>query len=244
MNVKVNGLLEKQRVRMIVSHEHKFIFIKTRKTAGTSIEVFLSDVCSDRDIVTPIIPHVDPHVARNFRGVWNPLEDFRNEKSRGIKRELYDLVSLRKFYNHIPATTLKRRLPSNIWNDYFKFCVERNPWDKTLSHYHNLNGFANGQLTIDQYLANGDFCVDHQKYTDHAGNLMVDRVIKYESLNEHLMEVMGELGIPFSGNLMVKAKSEHRQDRRSYQEVLSDKQRQLISELFSAETRLHGYGFD
>lgn len=229
---------------MIVSHEYKFIFIKTRKTAGTSIEVFLSDLCSKKDIFSPIIPHVEPHVARNYRGFWNPLDDLRDEKSRGIRRELLDLISLRKFYNHMPASSIKRRLPANIWDSYFKFCVERNPWDKTLSHYHNLNGFANGQLTIDQYLANGDFCVDHQKYIDRAGNLMVDRVIKYESLNEQLKDVMTELGVPFSGNLMVKAKSEHRQDRRPYQEVLSGKQRQLIGDLFSVETRMHGYGFD
>ena len=37
---------------MIISHEHKFIFLKTRKTAGTSIELALSDLCGARDIIT------------------------------------------------------------------------------------------------------------------------------------------------------------------------------------------------
>jgi len=39
---------------MIISHKHKFIFIKTRKTAGTSIEIFLSQFCGKADILTPI----------------------------------------------------------------------------------------------------------------------------------------------------------------------------------------------
>ncbi len=39
---------------MIISHKHKFIFIKTRKTAGTSIEIFLSQFCGKNDILTPI----------------------------------------------------------------------------------------------------------------------------------------------------------------------------------------------
>ena len=30
---------------MILSHEHKFIFLRTKKTAGTSIELALSELC-------------------------------------------------------------------------------------------------------------------------------------------------------------------------------------------------------
>ena len=41
---------------MILSHKHKFIFIKTRKTAGTSIEIALSRFCGKDDIITPISP--------------------------------------------------------------------------------------------------------------------------------------------------------------------------------------------
>jgi hypothetical protein len=38
---------------MIISHEHKFIFIKTKKTAGTSIELALSQLCGPDDIIPP-----------------------------------------------------------------------------------------------------------------------------------------------------------------------------------------------
>ena len=39
---------------MILSHKHQFIFIKTNKTAGTSIEIALSSICGEDDIITPI----------------------------------------------------------------------------------------------------------------------------------------------------------------------------------------------
>ena len=37
---------------MIISHKHKFIFIKTVKTAGTSIDIALSKICEPQDIIT------------------------------------------------------------------------------------------------------------------------------------------------------------------------------------------------
>ena len=37
---------------MIISHEHKFIFFKPMKVAGSSIEVALSKICGDEDLQT------------------------------------------------------------------------------------------------------------------------------------------------------------------------------------------------
>ena len=41
---------------MIASHAHRFVFVKTRKTAGTSLEIALSRHCGPADIVTRISP--------------------------------------------------------------------------------------------------------------------------------------------------------------------------------------------
>ncbi len=41
---------------VIVSHEHGFIFMKTRKTAGTSVEIALSRICGPDDVITPDHP--------------------------------------------------------------------------------------------------------------------------------------------------------------------------------------------
>jgi hypothetical protein len=39
---------------MILSHEHKFIFLRTKKTAGTSIELALFELCGPNDVITPL----------------------------------------------------------------------------------------------------------------------------------------------------------------------------------------------
>ena len=49
---------------MIVSHGRRFIFIKTSKTAGTSVEMQLSKFCGPDDIVTPGMESKDPKYAQ------------------------------------------------------------------------------------------------------------------------------------------------------------------------------------
>ena len=52
---------------MIISHTHQFIFIKSAKTAGTSIEAALSNSCIENDIVTPLY---DYKFNRDENGQW------------------------------------------------------------------------------------------------------------------------------------------------------------------------------
>ena len=200
---------------MILSHEHKFIFIKTEKTAGTSLEIYLSQVCSEADVVTPIIPHVEPHRPRNYQD--------------------------HDFYNHMPARSVKELVPESTWDNYFKFCVERNPWEKTLSHFYMMKHRAGGELSLEEYFETGVFPKNYYKYVDADGNFMVDRVIDYEHLNSGLGEIFRYLGIPFNGSLDTRAKAEYRQDRRPASAILSAEQIDLIGETFRDEIALFNY---
>ena len=228
---------------MIISHKHKFIFVKTMKTAGTSIEVYLSQHCGDKDTVTPIWPLVEPHRSRNFKGFFNPLPEIIENKGGGIKVIIDNVIKKRKFYNHIPAKLVKYRVSRIIWDSYFKFCVERNPWDKTLSHYHWVNRQADSKLSLEEYIRKGSFCLNYPIYCDFNDYILVDKVIKYESLVDELVDVFQELGIPFNGSLGVRAKSEQRKDKRPYQEVFSLEQRCVIEKAFEKEIEMHDYIF-
>ena len=69
---------------MIISKSQKFAFIKGRKVAGTSVEVGLSSLCTDDDILTPISPidevlrlKTTGRMAQNYGANPKRLERFR-----------------------------------------------------------------------------------------------------------------------------------------------------------------------
>lgn len=230
---------------MILSHKHRFIFIKTVKTAGTSIEVFLSKHCGPQDIVTPIVPPIEGHQPRNYEGFINPIPEIVDRPGKLFSALRHTITSCTKFYNHMPACEVNNRVPAHIWNGYFKFCVERNPWDKVLSHYHMHAAREGGSLSLDDYLARRRFPINYFRYTDRSGrNVVVDRIVRYENLLAQLGEVFSQLNIPFDGTLGVAAKSEYRADRRPYQEVFNEAQRRIVENAFAKEIQLYGYRFE
>jgi len=231
---------------MIISHRHRFIFIKTRKTAGTSLEALLARHCGPDDVLTPLVPAVPGHAARNDRGVWNPLAETVEALARGDAGALRATVShlrhRRRYFKHMPAALVRARVGPQVWRRYITFCVERNPFDKTLSHFHMLRarGLAGD---FDTYLAAGDLCWNAPLYTDRAGRVIVDHVLRYEDLDNALGHVLARLGLPYDGRIGIRAKADTRPAGAGYRDVLTLRQRRRLEAAFAAECALHGYAF-
>jgi hypothetical protein len=52
---------------MILSYRHRFILLRAYKVAGTSVEMALSTLCGDRDVVSPMMP-VDEAARQQMGG--------------------------------------------------------------------------------------------------------------------------------------------------------------------------------
>ena len=134
---------------VIISHEHKFVFVKTHKTAGTSIEVFLERIAGDNAVVTPISPPVDGHRPRNYERPDNPFRAVLWQAH--VHRPGGTGATDRACYkNHLDARGIKRRLGPRRWDSYFTFCFERNPWDKVVSEYYWRRSNETVDLTFAQ----------------------------------------------------------------------------------------------
>lgn len=231
---------------MILSHEHKFIFLRTIKTAGTSVEIALSKFCGPRDVLTPMSP-VDSETRRalGYRGAQNYWLPLHEHGLRDLARLVVRRKRTRKFYHHMTATEVRALVGDDIWNSYYKLAIDRNPWDRFLSFYHWRVRHRSPQPTFRELVDEPEVMRLRQRGLDLYsidGKVAVDKVCRFEHLAEDLEEVRLKLGLPEPLTLP-HAKGNIRTDKRHYREVLDDHTRDRIATLFREEIRLHGYEF-
>lgn len=226
---------------MIISHRHKFIFLKTVKTGGTSVEIALSRYCGDEDVITPISPEDEP--TRLELGL-TPRNYLAPRAAYGLP-DYYRLLVQREekklYWNHITAAEIRDRIGADIWNSYFKFTVERNPWDKTISDYY-WRASRGGPQSLDAYFRKFRGRFRHLNFPRYSldGKPAVDAIVRFEHLVPDLTSVLKQVGIAFDG-VLPRAKGSSRKDRRHYSELLTPAQQQIIAREFAAEIELLGY---
>jgi hypothetical protein len=170
---------------LIVSHKHKFIFLKTTKTAGTSLEIALSRYCGPRDIITPI-SETDEIIRQSlgYRGPQNYKRRFSEYRLRNLKEIIRGKPAL-KYYNHMRASEIRDELPSECWSTYFKFSIVRNPFDYAVSRYffHN-RGIWSKEHFQTWLIENCEKLTINRKITHIDEKLAVNFMIRYEYLIE------------------------------------------------------------
>lgn len=200
----------------MILFEHKLIFVKTKKVAGTSVSAFLRNFTSENDIVPCITPRDEYYCVE--RGLYS-----RNYSDNPEAEQYYtDLVRMKKFdeaakfilhemnltyHSHAPATKAKSVIESMgyEWDDFYKFTIDRNPYSYVLSASAYNNTAYNSGIKIEpdkdriinntkNLLAKRSFKLNEKKYTDN-GNVIVDKVLRYEELPNNLNEVLDAVNI-------------------------------------------------
>jgi hypothetical protein len=224
---------------VIVSHEHRFVFVRTRKTAGTSIEIALSALLGPDAIITSQSPR-DEALRREHGGrpPQNHLADgHRPDPDRPVLPGPGPHV---RFYNHMPAEAVRAELGERVWNSYFTFCFERNPWDKVVSlYFHRYREEPRPGIEAFVRSGEGEQALNWPLYT-LDGRPAVDFVGRFERLAEDTAEVFERIGLPAPRRLP-RAKTQFRPPRTSYRSVLDPATRQLVARGYAPEIAHHGY---
>lgn len=228
---------------MIVSHKHRFIFVKVNKTAGTSIEIALSRDCGPDDIITPISPDDEAiRIQREYRGPQHVRVPLRRYGWGEVKRLVRSGKRV-EFFNHMGAAAIRRYVGPRVWDSYFTFCFERNPWDRLTSLYYYRHP-EEPRPTFGEFLDEGARHLKRFGYEHYTidGQIAVDRVCRFEHLAEEMEQIRLQLGIPTPFELP-RTKVTRRSTRPGYRDLLTAEEAERVREWFAEEIALLGYRF-
>ena len=207
---------------MLLSYDHRFIFIHNYRVAGTSIRKSL-----EKYVKRPLLRRIFKEM-----GVGNKLSHHK----------------WKTFPAHIKASDLRKRLPAEIYDSFYKFAFVRNPWEWQVSLYHHMlqqkthfqHALVKSMKNFDEYIVwrvNEDKVLQKDFVTDSAGKMIVDFVGRFEVLRKDFHHVCNVLNINTS--LPHINKSSHI----NYQSYYNVETRRLVEENFSEDIELFGYTF-
>jgi hypothetical protein len=219
---------------MLISHKYRFVYLKTVKTAGTSIEIYFESYCVDPE------HYPGPSHARDALVSAEGIIGYRGPDGA---RQLW--------YNHMPAAVLRDRLGDETWTSYLKFCAIRNPYDKAVSHFWFLlptekraefrtADFSVVRASFSEWAATHSFPIDRDIFMI-GDDVVVDEFIRYEQLHSDMERICNRLGIPWRIERMGRYKSEYRESKEHFAEYYDPQSEALVRSAYSWELAHFSY---
>jgi hypothetical protein len=231
---------------MILSHEHRFLFLKTRKTAGTSVECALSAICGPNDVVTPLNKEGESlrlgGRPQNYVLRPAPLH-IRALRVLGVMKRRHpgEIV----LDDHEPYDGIVAKLGSGCFAGYRTVTIERNPWDRQVSFYHWRKRVRGREaMTFEDFLRDEALArINNFEIYSSNGTIVADTVMRYESLEDDLHAFLRSLGIE-RDFVLPKAKQKYRGSNRTpYRDYYTARTKALVGEWYRREIEALGYTF-
>jgi hypothetical protein len=216
---------------MIISHKYRFVFVRCRKTASTSLEIALSRFLGPKDVVTPI--SLRDEKIRAELGYPGP-QNYLGMRRSAVPEPRLAIPDNYRYYHHMPADAIQTEMGIPAWLSYFTFCFERDPFEKVISlYYHRYR--TEPRPTIDSFLLSREFEQAHN-FPLYAplGEVIVNHVARFEHLDQELAFLCERIGLPEPMTLP-RAKTQFRQDNRPGSEILTPWQRHIIEAAYADE---------
>ena len=252
---------------MLISHRKNFIFTKTVKTAGTSVESYFERYCMPEGEWGKL--HARDEYISEFG-----IVGYRGDNSRNSI-----------WYNHMSAAKIRKQInqvDQDIWHTYLKFTVVRNPFYKMISGFlmyekmkqdyeqnkHNysltqrLKSYTKrqvlkrlhradlifdlaGETKIERFrswVKKGGGVIDRDKYLIN-GKQCVDYFIRFEDLHQGISHVCNQLSIPFDSSQLPEFKKGRRDNKTPVEDYYDRETEMIVRKLYAWEIKRFGYDF-
>ncbi len=197
---------------MIISHKKKFVFIRTGKTASSSMEVYLSQFCSTKDTITTLgaFAEDDEDEFKRKHGLPEAQNYILKKKSFGIKNFLnLNFINNVNVNSHDPIDKVLKSEIGHKIKDYFFFCLIRNPfdwivrsfwWDLYLKKKRNLNWINNANKNqlikiFKNFLDDTSYEYFNRQKNIVTNNNINIKIFKYEDFDENIKIIKKKLNL-------------------------------------------------
>lgn len=249
---------------MIVSHEYGFVFMHSRKVAGSSIKVALAPYLGRGDVVIGSWNEIlDSGVSLTdaaSRALRHPKAYAYYLAARGKGKSVNDAINIgiKAYYRgslsaNPPHPTAKEASDffHQEWRNYFKFSFVRNPWERVASDYYWRRRMTSGDFDFRDYLyrlrdsdCRGGILhpggASNWEMIADDGKIAVDYVGRYEQIQEDFRAICSKLGVPNEIPLVTKKMNT---DRPDYGGLYGTDEKELVQKMFAPEIEYFGYAF-
>jgi len=218
---------------VLVSHRLRFIYTKTAKTGGTSVESYFERYCMPE-------------------GEWSESHARdAHESPEGIvgRRGAADGRPVR-WWNHMTAEAIRREVGPAVWNGYFKFCVIRNPFDVTVSAFYfrrkqdpSRHDATRPDAEQFEHWLSTEGIASNEPYYLIDGRFALDAVIRHERIADDMRSVCERLGVPWEPDRMPTFKSGIRPREATAASLYNPRTRAIVEDRFARELAYFGYRF-
>jgi hypothetical protein len=199
---------------MILSFRHRFLFVRARKVAGTSVEIALSTLCGPEDIAPPLIS-VDERLRQDMGGHCGNYGDepaFERAFVEAIRTASPEQLARipappSRYWPHMSVTEAETAF-GRPRDDFQLVCVERDPYAKVISllsmrrqyEAYRVGAKPDMAAAIDTLAEDLDEAIARDRLRGlksislYAGRTL--RILHYESLERDLAAFAADLGLP------------------------------------------------
>lgn len=228
---------------MIISHAHRFIFLKTQKCAGTSVELALSEICGPDDVITRV--SAEDERLRRGHGPQNETIPRRYQRRRARLQTSLGLGSkgVTRYYNHMPAAAVRRSMDPALFDAYRKVAVVRNPLDREVSLYFWAYRGKADRPTFDAFVRRWCFLPERKTFDLYSlrGKPVVDTVLRYERLSEDFAAFVNSLGVARCPELPRAKSTQRTAEARNWRDFYTPDTFRIVAERYAREIEVFGY---
>ena len=219
---------------MLISHRYRFIFLKTRKTASTSVEGILERLCAPDG-------HIPKHKQSEIRSEYGYISGRAGGETRS------DFLQA-----HSPASVAKSVIGAPIFNSYLKVYTVRNPYDKVVSWFWHvmpldMKNHVDADFESARRLFRGwlrmrpVLPIDTQYYRTEEGHFDSE-IIRYENLKYDLECFASQIGAPLDTSELPHWKTQKRGHKlQAFQNYYDEDTRDIVKRRFSYDFENFGY---